>query len=525
MANEHFWAKIDKFNKKREKAPITVSRLSFPGNNTMYTGAGPDGVVQKQKPAMLDTSSGSPRIIHEGEVVRNNPNGGKTVIPNSDVRRGMYPITTKEQQATISKLDGSLEGNFRGGSIPGYAQGGMIPGYQEGGIIPPPNPAAAALLSNTQAQNTQTGFTQQQPQVSGTGLVSPQFGNQFRQQQLQQPQAQPQQQQVQQPQAQQPQQSLTDPTQQQGKPLPFDKQPLTPENMQMVVDGNEPTPSTVGEFKKKHDKKLQELWKISEGDSKIFEQLKNTMLGEIGAVQAAKQGASQQRALQQGLSPELTRLSEQQQNRQNALERGNMMNQLAQLESQAALDATDQYLQQSLISHQFEVTQTKNQINELMKQGGTQNIEAAEQLYYDLYGTEVDLDRFETTQTMGDISDLVALGMGIEETINLAKENGLMEKFNIDEDRLRKLVTPMVLAGNPMVQAQSNVDDLVAQGIYTPEMAQQVMAVMKWTMANPQGLEISNSFVVLDDNGNQVGNFKTEDEADSFITNNDGKKL
>jgi hypothetical protein len=32
-----------------------------------------------------------------------------------------------------------------------------------------------------------------------------------------------------------------------------------------------------------------------------------------------------------------------------------------------------------------------------------------------------------------------------------------------------------------------------------------------------------NSFVVTDNNGNEVGNFKTEDEAESFVTNNGGK--
>jgi len=524
MSN-YYWDLVDKYNTNASNSVKNFSPMNIPRGgkrNSIGTGAGPDNVIQPSNPAMLDFSSGTPSVIHEGEQVSNASNG-KSVTPHRDVRRGMIDLNTPEKQRIVSSMEQ--------GTMPGFRGGGFMPGYQDGGLIPNQQQPQQTGLPQ---QSFQTPFSQaiaQAPaQVQPTAVPT-----QTQAMGLQVPQ-QPQQQQVQPQQQQQPQQQIAGtgvaPTAQQpqgqqqqapGKPVKPGQEALTQESMESVMRGDTPKFDTVDDFKKHWDKSLLELQKIAGGNSELFEQLKNVKMGQLGAEQAAGTAAAEQRALQQGLSPETSRLIGQQRDRSQAMERGNLRNQLTQLESQAAIDATNQSVQQGLMRTQFEFQEKQNLANNLIEQGGFENLDRAEEVLTELYGTPIDLQNLRNKQTLRSVADLVALGGGIEETMQLAQQQGLAQNLGIDENELRTMVNSMVVNSNPISQAEVMYKDLVSNGTITQEQANQAMEVMKWTMLNPQGVEISNSFAVTDANGNQVGNFKTEEEADSFIANNADK--
>jgi|TARA_Y100000310_G_scaffold127848_2_gene126983 hypothetical protein len=534
---DYFWNILDRNNKNRDKI-TEVSRINTPyGNRTsLYTGAGPDNIVQPNKPALLDFSSGRPAVIHEGEIINNNANGGKTVTPHKDVRRGMMPLNTESQQMQAMSMENGQNGFRNGGIIQNYMAGGNIPSYQEGGVIPPQQPAQIPQQQNALGLPQQqfqpiSQLAQQAPQAQTQAVQSPtttqeslgltrhgQTGQQVQipQQVQQQPPQQP---------AQIPQQQVQQPQQQQGeltaeKP---EKQPLTLQSMQGVMEGTADQPQTVGDFKKQWDKRLLDLHKIAGGNSQLFDRMKNTLMGELTASQGASTAAVQQQELQQGLTPETSRLLQQERERSQSMERGNLMNQLTQLESQAAIDATNQAVQQGMLRTQFEIKQKETLANNLIEQGGLENLDRAEDILTEIYGTPIDLQMLKTKKSLSAVADIVALGQGVEDSINLAKQQGVMEQYGLSEEELRGMMTPMIMNTNPIVQAQTMYADLVTQGVITQDQANQAMSVVNWTLMNPQGLEISNSFIVTDANGNQVGNFKTEEEADSFIVNNPDK--
>lgn len=516
----HFWDMLNEAN-QAHAAPVSVSSLNMP--KRMFSGAGADGIVQPNKPAFIDRSSGTPAIVHEGEMITNHPSGGKQVTSNRDLMRGVTPLTTERQQRIVANVERN-QNSFRGGGIidsyrhggvmHSYRGGGMIPSYQQGGEIsretnplaPPQQDQSFGALPTA---NAPVGVVPTAEQTQVTAGVQAGFG---------QPQQAPQQA----PQAQAiPSPVGLEPPKPQSE-LPFGKRDATPENLELAKSGDKQF-KTVDDFKKDQNKTLQKLIDLSDGNSELYDRLRETYLGQTGAIQAAKQSASQQRSLQEGLSPEMARLVDQQQQREFSAERGNLMNQLAEQEAAAAINATSQAHQATVMATQQKVLDTKNKIEELKKQGGTENLNKAEELLMELYGTQIDLDRFKTQQTLGDIAKFVSMGLGVEDTIGFAIKSGMMDKFALTETQLRDMITPMVMAGNPLVAATTMAQDWVAQGIMTQQQASDYIAMTQWAMTHPDGLEMFNSFVVTDANGNEVGNFKSEDEADAFITNNGGK--
>lgn len=87
-----------------EQARMGAGAYGAPFN----TGAGPDGVVQPSRPAMLDTATTPPSVYHEGE----------TVVPFQGGKR-IIPAHTAAQQEGLAELQAKH-------NLPGYQEGGFV---------------------------------------------------------------------------------------------------------------------------------------------------------------------------------------------------------------------------------------------------------------------------------------------------------------------------------------------------------------------------------------------------------------
>jgi len=113
-----YWEKLAQLKSKPSEEDKIASVLG------VYTGKGADGILQPDKPAMIDYSTGRPSIVHEGETVQDTPLG-RYVTPAKAV-----PLNTETEQMQAMQAEKSL-------GLPGYQTGGYIQGYQTGGYMQP----------------------------------------------------------------------------------------------------------------------------------------------------------------------------------------------------------------------------------------------------------------------------------------------------------------------------------------------------------------------------------------------------
>jgi len=92
---------------------------AFGGGRGVYTGAGPDGVVQPDRPAMVDRSGGQPRVLHEGEMAEPTPNGVK-VTPANETQQFMSNVQVPQTEAEQFEIDKMQKST----GTPGFQAGG-----------------------------------------------------------------------------------------------------------------------------------------------------------------------------------------------------------------------------------------------------------------------------------------------------------------------------------------------------------------------------------------------------------------
>lgn len=115
---------------------------------SMNTGAGPDGIVQPRRTAMIDYGTNPPSKYHEGEQISVAPNGVRTITPAQQVfgQQIRKPMTIAEQ--------GSMDQM----PLPGYYDGGTTtPVYDPITTIGRPIPTGTTVGGAT--TNTTTGTT------------------------------------------------------------------------------------------------------------------------------------------------------------------------------------------------------------------------------------------------------------------------------------------------------------------------------------------------------------------------------
>lgn len=149
--------KSGKLKKKKGSQSLTVIVLQPPMDNLQgarpgmfNTGAGPDGIVQPDKVAMVDKTAGGNRFLHEGEGIQPDGNNGVQVTPARQMPQQQFMNdvlipNTEEEQFALGRQQKNLElGGYKCGGRYGYQKGGRydynttIPGPDGPG--PGPNP-------------------------------------------------------------------------------------------------------------------------------------------------------------------------------------------------------------------------------------------------------------------------------------------------------------------------------------------------------------------------------------------------
>ena len=128
MGQYDWWNKISKYVPKN-KGPTAINvYMMSPGRQMseargVYTGAGPDGQVNPNRPAMMVDGADGQHVLHEGELAVNQGNGKTDVVPNQQLSQAMGAPTqvaqTPQGQAQIADLQQRM-------ALPGHALGGSF---------------------------------------------------------------------------------------------------------------------------------------------------------------------------------------------------------------------------------------------------------------------------------------------------------------------------------------------------------------------------------------------------------------
>ena len=167
---ERYWDKLARYKKAQGKKGVSQSKLekmrvALPGppGATMdvarqhYTGAGPDGVVQPDMPAMVDYSTNPPTYLHEDETVQEMTDGSKRVIPSSRTTGSMAntlsPSTVEEQYSMKRRQEATGAPSYEEGTgtktygvttvRPGRDRMLGVPDGSQVSTLPPASPVAA----------------------------------------------------------------------------------------------------------------------------------------------------------------------------------------------------------------------------------------------------------------------------------------------------------------------------------------------------------------------------------------------
>lgn len=119
-------------DKKREAMAAKLQRRGLPNYSqrpirerygVSYTGAGPDGQVDKSEPAGIAGAPGQQHIYHEGEMRAHMPEGDMYVNADTTQKMMMAPTDQDNMEMNMKKQTGNL---------PGYATGGFVPTIPKG---------------------------------------------------------------------------------------------------------------------------------------------------------------------------------------------------------------------------------------------------------------------------------------------------------------------------------------------------------------------------------------------------------
>ena len=269
---------------------------------------------------------------------------------------------------------------------------------------------------------------------------------------------------------------------------------------------------------------LQGVKKLAEGESKYMDLLEEKYLGRTAAAGAAKGAAMQQKYLGQDLDPSIQRALEGEQQRQQESSMGQIRGDIG-----AQRIASQESAQKDLVGlgmqvNQYEMAQKSQQFNELLNAGGIDNIEQAQKIYEEMYGSTLDPYLAQENSKLKVLGKYAAMpGVTSDEAIRLAKEEGALDFLGIDENEAKNYLDPIIMGSNPLYQAESDYGAMLKQGLINKDEYDNMIAFAKYSITNPDGMEIKDSFIVKDDKGNEVGNFLTEEEANKFLEKNNDK--
>jgi len=171
---------------------------------------------------------------------------------------------------------------------------------------------------------------------------------------------------------------------------------------------------------------------------------------------------------------------------------------------------------------QWEYNKKVDAFNQLLAQGGADNLNAASDLYNEMFGTDIDfsnalteenLEKFNTSYDY--MNQAIASGKSFEDWMATAKADGTFDNLNMTETDIKSMYQSMQLQSNPVWQASEQLKLMVEKGLISEDYYEETMAILMKGIQG--GITVSDAYQVLDKNGDEVGNFKTQQEADDFI--------
>jgi hypothetical protein len=154
----------------------------------------------------------------------------------------------------------------------------------------------------------------------------------------------------------------------------------------------------------------------------------------------------------------------------------------------------------------------------------------AGKLFKDIYGSDIDFSYLEDSKKAGQWSEgfnnmisLISSGTKWEDALNIMKKDGSFAKMGMTETDLYKFYSQAQLNNDPMYKYVNTVDGWVKNKLISQDDADDMIALFKYNLTNPNGLEVLDGFAVKDKGGKEVGFFTTQADADKFITANKDK--
>jgi len=272
---------------------------------------------------------------------------------------------------------------------------------------------------------------------------------------------------------------------------------------------------------------LEEISNIASGDSPNLDRLLEKYLNRGSNVQAAQQAGMQQQFNQAGLDPtQSATLSADAQRRFN-MQQGETTGQIAQEQGREQFQAIQQLPQLAQQAQQMDILKKQdlqNQFNKLIELGGSKNLMAAEKIGREVFGVDtVDMHKIEEIGINRMLADYASMpGFDVNEAVQLMKGNGELDYLGITEEEAKAKLEPIYQNNNPLSSIQTGYQNMLDQGLISQNEYDNAMAVQKFNLLNPQGLEINDSFLVVDSAGNEIGNFLDEGEAIRFSQQHGG---
>lgn len=173
---------------------------------------------------------------------------------------------------------------------------------------------------------------------------------------------------------------------------------------------------------------------------------------------------------------------------------------------------------------QWDVANQQSAFGTLMATGDYKN---AAKMFKDIYGQSIDFthltneqDAMKFNEGWNNMNGLIAAGTNWENALKVMKQDGTLEKLGMTESDVKSFYQESQMMNDPMYKAMKMSDTWVQQGLITQDQADDYTAFLQWSITNPQGVTIEDGFSVYDANGNEMGFFKTQGEADKFVADN-----
>jgi hypothetical protein len=584
-------------------------RYNIGARGPMDTGYGEDGRLQTDMPvAMFNTQQG-PRMVHEGEQLRPDGNGGTRVLSQAELVE-----IEKGKNLPGYRCGGKMKGYKGGGSMYGLKYGGTmagsfhpvsagILGYQQGGVM---RPAERRKPMQRQAGAPMPGGTITDPTPDPIGAkmkgikfddpIAGPLGPKMGKQGIKfddpingpiDPQGLKVNPDIQGP----PEQIIGDigaPGQKLGPQGPLEYLP-TPDPE--LIEGQKqkwipeppptPTPDT-GEpdYEKMYQDALDRMGQYGgyeKGRQKYMDQLAAQKATEqlvgaqraaqrgLGGTEAATMGLMQQRMAGQELSGAFAEtaigamnIAEQANLQKAALAMQGMQFDFAKQKygdqegQRLAADINagmsyDQirkkyphlnitpedykqmqdYSPMGLTKEQWDYQKKVDALNQLLAQGGAENLQRAADLFNGIFGTDIDFSNALTEENQekfngawNNMIGAISSGMSFEDWLKTAKADGTFDNLNMTEEDVAEMYGNMQLQNNPIYQAMQQLKQILANGDIDQEGYDRIMDALQYGLTHPEGFTFSTGYGIYDENGNEVKMFETEEKANQYLADN-----